>query len=575
MARSQKTTKIRSLEDASAAKTAGHGISSGLSIASPDVIDRHLDPGAPANSNPDPIKKSILDHIASIETDPAVALYVATVGGELVHANEAYRALAKLNDAARLPSLEKNEAGSPAALPESARGIIALVQLSEREVRLDERLAIDGALHYFRSTHVPIKDVEGHIVAVAGTYVDSTAERAEVTAAATAEHRLRDFARAASDWFWETDGAGNVTSLSDRLTDILGVPRALMLGKPLTSIGTFSASLSPGAAEQGALDAMAAHVPFREQLFEMRTADGALRQFHLSGVPVFNNGGGAFVGYRGAGMDMTQRYKAEAEARAARSELEATLEELTTKNIELDVASHQARAALDAKNEFLAAMSHELRTPLNAVIGFAEAMSMKMFGDLNDRYAGYADDIVSAGRHLLALINDVLDVSVIDSGKLSMMIEVLDLEDLLRKALNLVIARAKKKSIDTDAVRLDDALLIKADSVRAIQILVNLLSNAVKFTEEGGKVGVETDTSRPGMVALTVWDTGIGIDESQHEAVFEKFRRIDENVFARKEEGTGLGLHISRQLAREMGGDLTLTSKPGEGSRFTVTFPAA
>jgi signal transduction histidine kinase len=200
---------------------------------------------------------------------------------------------------------------------------------------------------------------------------------------------------------------------------------------------------------------------------------------------------------------------------------------------------------------------------------------MKMFGDLNDRYAGYADDIVSAGRHLLALINDVLDVSVIDSGKLSMMIEVLDLEDLLRKALNLVIARAKKKSIDTDAVRLDDALLIKADSVRAIQILVNLLSNAVKFTEEGGKVGVETDTSRPGMVALTVWDTGIGIDESQHEAVFEKFRRIDENVFARKEEGTGLGLHISRQLAREMGGDLTLTSKPGEGSRFTVTFPAA
>ena len=200
-------------------------------------------------------------------------------------------------------------------------------------------------------------------------------------------------------------------------------------------------------------------------------------------------------------------------------------------------------------------------------------MSMKIFGDLNERYAGYAEDIVSAGRHLLALINDVLDVSVIDSGKLSMMIDVVDLSDLVRKALNLVIVRAKKKSIDTDAVRLDDAVLIKADSIRAMQVLVNLLSNAVKFTDEGGKVGIEVNTKKPGVVAVTVWDTGIGIDPSKHDAVFEKFRRIDENVFARKEEGTGLGLHISRQLARQMGGDLTFTSKFGEGSRFTVTFP--
>ena len=571
MARSQKSSKNRTLEDAATAKTPAR--TSGLSIASPEVIERQLDPGAPANSNPDPVKQSILDHIASIDTDPGVALYVATIGGELLHANEAYRALAKLNDMARLPSFAKDKAGTKAALPDSARGIIALVQLSEREVRLDERLVIDGALHYFRSTHVPIKDVEGHIVAVAGTYVDITAERAEVTAATTAESRLRDFARAASDWFWETDAAGNVTSLSDRLTDILGLPKALMTGKPLTSIGTFGANSFAGASDQRALEAMAAHVPFRDQLFEMRTSGGDLRQFHLSGVPVFNNGGGQLVGYRGAGMDMTQRYKAESEARAARADLEAALEELTNKNIALDVASHQARAALDAKNEFLAAMSHELRTPLNAVIGFAEAMSMKIFGDLNERYAGYAEDIVSAGRHLLALINDVLDVSVIDSGKLSMMIDVVDLSDLVRKALNLVIVRAKKKSIDTDAVRLDDAVLIKADSIRAMQVLVNLLSNAVKFTDEGGKVGIEVNTKKPGVVAVTVWDTGIGIDPTKHDAVFEKFRRIDENVFARKEEGTGLGLHISRQLARQMGGDLTFTSKFGEGSRFTVTFP--
>jgi PAS domain S-box-containing protein len=575
LARSRKSSTNHTLDNSSRTKKQDAARTAGLSVVPPDIIDSQLDPVAPANSNPDPVKASILGHIASIDLDPEIPLYVAMVSGELIHANDAYRALAKLNDTARLPSFAKNESGARAGLPEKTRGILALVQLCEREIRLDEKVVIEGQIRHFRSTHVPIKDVEGHIVAAAGTYVDITTERAELGAATLAENRLHDFARAASDWFWEIDAAGRVTSLSDRLTDILGVPTALMIGKTLTAIGDFGAADSARSSGQTVVEAIAAHVPFRDQLFEMRTASGEVRQFHLSGVPVFDNGSGHFQGYRGAGMDVTQRYKAESEARAARADLERTLEELTTKNIELDVASHQAQAALNAKNEFLSAMSHELRTPLNAVIGFAEAMSMKIFGELNDRYAGYAEDIVNAGRHLLALINDVLDVSMIDSGKLSLIIEVLDLGDLIARALNLVVGRAKKKSIDIDAVHVADDVLIKADSVRATQILVNLLSNAVKFTPEGGKVGVDVDRSRPGLVAVTVWDTGIGIDESKHSAVFEKFRRIDENVFTRKEEGTGLGLHISRQLAREMGGDVTFTSALGKGSRFTVTFPAA
>jgi len=539
-------------------------------VPAPNVIDGHL----AANSNPDSVKQVLLDHIASIEADPGVPLYVATVGGELVHANDAYRTLASINNAARLPSFIKEDS-SLSDLPESVKGIIALVQLSERELRLDEKLVIDGELHYFRSTHVPIKDVEGTIVAVAGTYVDITAERADVLAAATAEQRFHDFARAASDWFWETDAENKVAALSERLTDILGVPKALMIGKELTSIGSFTASDGSGPDDQDVHQMMAAHVPFRDKLFEMRTATGEVRQFHLSGVPVFENGSGHFRGYRGAGMDMTQRYHAERETQQARRELEATLEELTNKNVALDVASHQAQAALHAKNEFLASMSHELRTPLNAVIGFADAMAMKVFGDLNDRYVSYAGDITNAGRHLLALINDVLDVSVIDSGKLSLMPEVVDIGDVVARGLNLVIVRARKKNINTDAVHISDPVLVKVDSTRAVQVLVNLLSNSVKFTREGGKIGVEVDQSRPGLIAVTVWDTGIGIDPSKHEAVFERFRRIDENVFTRKEEGTGLGLHISRELAREMGGDLTFESEPGTGSRFTVTFPKA
>jgi PAS domain S-box-containing protein len=570
LARTPNSSTTRSLEETARPAKQGSARESGLSVPAPSVIESHL----AANSNPDPVKQALLDHIASIEADPGVPLYVATVGGELVHANEAYRTLATVNDAARLPSFVKEEA-KPSDLPESIKGILALVQLSEREFRLDEKLVIDGELHYFRSTHVPIKDEEGTIVAVAGTHVDITTERTDVLAAATAEQRFHDFARAASDWFWETDAENRVVTLSDRLTDILGVPKALMTGKELTSIGSFTSDKTGAPEDEDVGDMMAAHVPFRDKLFEMRTDAGEVRRFHLSGVPVFENISGQFRGYRGAGMDMTQRYQAEQEALQARRDLEATLEELTNKNVALDVASHQAQAALHAKNEFLASMSHELRTPLNAVIGFAEAMSMKVFGDLNERYVGYAEDITNAGRHLLALINDVLDVSVIDSGKLSLTPEVVDVGDIVARGLNFVIVRARKKAINTDAVHVAEPALVKVDSTRAIQVLVNLLSNAVKFTREGGKVGVDVDQSRPGFVAVTVWDTGIGIAPDKHDAVFERFRRLDENVLTRKEEGTGLGLHISRELASEMGGSLTFESEPGKGSRFTVTFPKA
>ena len=572
MARSAKGSTTRALDRIARSKRKSATRSIGLSVIPPDVIDSQLAPRTPANQNEEPVRREILRHIEGLDLDPSVPFYVATVGGGLIHANEAYRTLARLNDSARLPSLKAPTEGPPLDLPEVVKGLLALVQLSEREVRIEERLVVDGNVRYFRSIHVPIKSTEGAVVAVAGTYFDVTAERAELQAAITADSQLRDFARAASDWFWETDAGGKVTTLSDRLTDILGTPKALLIGKELRAIGDFSAG-QPG--EQSVFEAMAAHVPFRDRLLEMKAADGAVRQFHLSGVPVFDNGSGTFRGYRGAGMDMTQRYKAEREAEAARSELETALEELTDKNIALDVASHQARAALEAKNEFLAAMSHELRTPLNAVIGFAEAMKMQVFGKLDDHYAGYADDIVNAGRHLLALINDVLDASMIDSGKLSLLIEPLDLSEIVKRALNLVIVRARKKSVDTEDVRVSEGVLIKADTVRATQILVNLLSNAVKFTRGGGKVGIEVNSSKPGVIAVTVWDTGIGIDESKHGAVFEKFRRIDEDVFTRREEGTGLGLHISRQLAREMGGDLTFTSALGKGSRFTVTFPKA
>ena len=291
-------------------------------------------------------------------------------------------------------------------------------------------------------------------------------------------------------------------------------------------------------------------------------------------MPVFERQSGDFRGYRGVGMDVTARYKQAAEADDIRRNLESLLKELTRKNMALDDATEQATSALRAKNEFLAAMSHELRTPLNAIIGFAEAFEAETFGSLERAYVDYASDIRKSGQHLLGLINDILDVAVIESGGLSLNVDEQDLDQLLTKAVHMNIDVARNKGLNVDALHQTTGLCVKVDDRRTTQILVNLLSNAIKFTPEGGSIGIDVKANDAAQqVAVTVWDTGIGISEDHVEHVFEKFHQVTEHIYSRSQEGTGLGLHISRELARKMNGDIALDSKLGEGSRFTVTLP--
>jgi signal transduction histidine kinase len=239
------------------------------------------------------------------------------------------------------------------------------------------------------------------------------------------------------------------------------------------------------------------------------------------------------------------------------------------------MASSQTKSALNAKNEFLAAMSHELRTPLNAIIGFAEAMELQVFGELGPRYIAYAHDIRGAGQHLLGLINDVLDVSVIESGEIQMHREPLVVARLVDAARALITLRAEAKSIDLSDARVETGQLVFADERRVMQILVNLLTNAVKFTPEGGRIGVSVAAAPMGQIAITISDSGPGIADADHERVFEKFQQLVDETYRGKPEGTGLGLHISRELARLMSGDIRLRSKAGQGAHFVVKLPAA
>jgi signal transduction histidine kinase len=238
---------------------------------------------------------------------------------------------------------------------------------------------------------------------------------------------------------------------------------------------------------------------------------------------------------------------------------------------EIEAKRRELEAANRHKSEFLANVSHELRTPLNAIIGFSEVLVEKMFGELNDKQNEYVADILSSGRHLLSLINDILDLSKIEAGRMELESTTFDLPLAIDNALLLVRERASRHGIKLDRAidsRLGD---FTGDERKVKQILVNLLSNAVKFTPEGGQIKVEASLGDSAVI-VSVADTGIGIAKEDQEAIFEEFRQASGH-YAQKREGTGLGLTLTRRFVEMHGGKIWVESEPGKGSKFTFTLP--
>jgi two-component system, NtrC family, sensor kinase len=238
---------------------------------------------------------------------------------------------------------------------------------------------------------------------------------------------------------------------------------------------------------------------------------------------------------------------------------------------ELEDKSGELEAASRHKSEFLANMSHELRTPLNAIIGFSEVLGERMFGDLNDKQAEYVEDILSSGRHLLALINDILDLSKVEAGRMELELSRFDLPAAIHGAVILVRERVTRHGLAL-AVQIDDGLgPFVGDERKIRQVLLNLLSNAVKFTPEGGRITVRA-TAANGTVEISVSDTGIGIAPGDQEAIFQEFRQVGTD-YVRKREGTGLGLALARRFIDLHGGRIWVKSGLGEGSTFTFNLP--
>jgi signal transduction histidine kinase len=238
---------------------------------------------------------------------------------------------------------------------------------------------------------------------------------------------------------------------------------------------------------------------------------------------------------------------------------------------EIQEKSAQLEVANKHKSEFLANMSHELRTPLNAIIGFSEVLSERMFGEINEKQADYLKDIHESGRHLLSLINDILDLSKIEAGRMDLELSTFDLPSALSNAMTLVRERAQRHGIAL-SLEVDKKLgAFQADERKFKQIVLNLLSNAVKFTPDGGRVAVSAkkDTTH---VEIAVRDTGIGIAPEDQASVFEEFKQVGRD-YTKKAEGTGLGLALTRRFVELHGGEVRVQSALGKGSTFTITLP--
>ncbi len=364
---------------------------------------------------------------------------------------------------------------------------------------------------------------------------------------AASESRFRDYAEVASDWYWEMDAGNRITYLSERFYAIMDVAAEEVIGGDVAALIRESAD-NPVHRDE-CLAAIAMQIPFRGLCLRFIAPDGTNSYCAISGKPNIDKEG-QFLGYRGIGADITaQVYDAQS----------------------LRDAKTRAEIANRAKSEFLANMSHELRTPLNAILGFSDIISTRMFGDgALDRYSDYARDIHNSGAHLLSIINDILDLSKIESGRTVLMETDVALDCLVSETRSLLGDSHKDISFHIDTP--DPSPLLRVDERKFVQILVNLLSNAFKFTPAGGSVTLSALIRRDGGLSVSVRDTGIGIAPGDLEKVLAPFGQV-ESGFSRKYQGTGLGLPLARSLAELHGGTLALESSVGNGTMVTVSLP--
>ncbi|HKW12650.1 MAG TPA: ATP-binding protein [Gemmatimonadaceae bacterium] len=373
------------------------------------------------------------------------------------------------------------------------------------------------------------------------------------------ESRFRQMADTAPVMIWlsRADGATEWVNRTWRQFTGESLPRVLAGGP--------EATIHPDDREHRAevyRRALTTRQPFRVE-YRLRRKDGEYRWVLDTGVPRFDDQDG-FSGFIGSSIDITERKMVEAE-RESRLEVERAA------RTEADTLRRAAEQANVAKAQFLAAMSHELRTPLNAIAGYVDLLEIGVRGQLNRAQLDDLDRIRRNQRHLLGVINNILNFAKVEAGHVDFRIEDVAVDGLLEGIAPLIEPQREAKQLSYRCELADDALAVRGDVDKVQQILLNLLSNAIKFTPPGGGIVIRAERANED-AAIRVQDTGRGIPAEKLDAIFEPFVQVDQHL-TREGQGTGLGLAISRELARAMGGDLTVVSQPGHGAEFTLTLP--
>lgn len=419
------------------------------------------------------------------------------------------------------------EEGGPLAVPQVA----ALARLARRLGIVISRSAVAAEGEVDLDLWVRAEPREDGVdLAVTGW----TARPARAPAPAADAERQEDFLRAGADWMWETDAALRLTAVSPAAAAAAGQTPAQLVGHQLTRLFRLEEGEE---GELPLLTALAEQRRFDGQLAQLRGGRGG--RYRLAGIPLID-GAGRFAGFRGS-----------AAAIPAGAPLPA-----------VPADDHPEPGAFGER------LDKALRAPLARIIASAETIGAQGEGPIRMDYAGYAGDIATAGRHLLALVDDLVDLQAIERPDFRPEGEEIDLADVARRAAGLLAVRAGERGVRIDAPAAGESLPARGDFRRALQIVVNLLTNAIRYSPDEGQVWIGTDREGD-LVALVIADQGKGISAEDQARIFEKFERVDPS----EPGGSGLGLYIARRLARVMAGDVAVDSAPGQGARFTFTLP--
>ncbi|MGA7237581.1 MAG: PAS domain S-box protein [Bryobacteraceae bacterium] len=395
-------------------------------------------------------------------------------------------------------------------------------------------------------------------------YRDMAAREAEGRAEIHAERRFRELLEAAPDAILEVDSRGRIVLMNAVAENLTGYSREELLGQSIEILTPEELRVRHAGHRAGYW----AHPMLRPMGtgldLHVQRKDGTRTPVEISLSPLTYDGEKRVTAVI---RDVTERKRSERQLRDMHEQFTA---DLTAANKELEARNRQIESANRLKTEFVASMSHELRTPLHTIIGFAELLSEEIEGPLNEKQRRFVGHIHRDSLHLLELINDILDLSRIEAGRLDLRPEVFDIASAIEEVMATIRPQAAAKSLNLEGAFAQE-ISIRADRVRFKEVLYNLLSNAVKFTAEGGSIRVETFV-REQFAEISVSDTGVGIPAIEQGAVFDKFYQVGATTRGLK-EGTGLGLAIAKQLVEAHGGRIWLSSEAGKGSRFSFTMP--